>query len=137
MFQMTAHSIPDGISFSDLQELMSNAKRETTTTLVEGKTPEEVGQICRDALQQMHEKCKSPVTQKVAALMILNSFIDWFEVISREHLAEGDMEGAFGAHSQHIRLLDLHKQLLNIEVAADDFTVGDDSDDEPMMGAGA
>ena len=134
---MSTNSAPDSISQAALQQLFDSAVEATTNATVEGLTPDEVGEICRDALKQLHQKCKSPVAQKVAALMILNSFIDWFEIISREHLAEGDMEGAFGAHSQHTRLLDIHKQLLSIEVSADDFTVGDDSDDDPMMGAGA
>lgn len=123
---MTTSSFPDGLSFSDLQGYLENAKTDSNECLYGGKTAAEVEAIAQRAMESTLEQCGDPIVHKVIALMILNRLGNWHCIMSENALDEGDKEAAAGFMADFGVLRSMHQQLLGIEVHEQDFTLNED-----------
>ena len=76
-------SIPDGISFSDLEALRKDAPTEEVAEVqpegptYDGKTQDQVVEIAQDLVQEAMDKCNDPMVHKVMVFEILENFIRW------------------------------------------------------------
>ena len=120
-------SIPDGISFSDLEALRENAPAEevvekTDEAKFDGKTQAEVIEIAENLAQEAIEQCNDPMIHKVLAFEIIENMIRWHTTAGMEQEDE---------RSQVCWLRDAGKFqaianiLSSISCGPDDFTVGE------------
>ena len=76
-------SIPDGISFGDLEALRENAPAEvepvekTDEPKFDGKTQQEVVDIAQHCVQDAIDQCNDPMVHKVMLFEIIENFIRW------------------------------------------------------------
>ena len=84
-------SVPDGISFSDLESFAKEAPKdsEPAETLFNGKTYQELEELADKTMQQMIDECGHPVLAKILMLKINDSFLDWHTRMGHEN-SEGD-----------------------------------------------
>ena len=89
-------SVPDGISFSDLESLAKEAPKETepAETLFNGKTFKELEELADKTMEQMVEECGHPVLAKLLMLKINDSFLTWHSRMGHEQSQEGDHRSA-------------------------------------------
>lgn len=89
---------PDGISFSDLQEHLKDAPKESAIVKTEGEfngfTKEQVFDITNDYLQQLADKLGHPIAHKLALALILDNMIDWHTRIGNKMIEDGETESA-------------------------------------------
>ena len=120
-------SIPDGISFSDLEALRENAPTEETVKAPEGptfdgKTQEQVVEIAQKLVQEAIEQCNDPMIHKVMVFEIIENMIRWHTTAGIEQEDE---------RSQVCWLRDAGKFqaianiLSSVTCGPDDFTVGE------------
>lgn len=83
IFDMTS-SIPDGISFGDLEAMQQEAqKREAEAaakdqeTLFDGKTQDEVCEIAEKYVQAAIDDCNDPMVHKIMLFSMLENMIRW------------------------------------------------------------
>ena len=84
-------SIPDSMSFDDLQNLQTEAAKreaeETTqenTVLYDGKTQDELCEIAEKHVKTAIQECNDPMVHKVMLLDILNNMIEWHTRVAME-----------------------------------------------------
>lgn len=80
---MTA-SIPDGISFGDLEAMQKQAaerEAEAETKKLnahfDGKTRDEVVDIAADLVEEAIEKCNDPMVHKIMIMMMIDNMLEW------------------------------------------------------------
>ena len=89
-FVYMTSSIPDGISFSDLEALRENAPTEETATpetdgpTYDGKTQDEVIEIAQKCVQQAIDECNDPMVHKIMVLEMLENMIRWHTTAGME-----------------------------------------------------
>ena len=125
-FVYMTSSIPDGISFSDLEALRENAPSEETPTpktdgpTYDGKTQDEVIEIAQKYVQKSIDECNDPMVHKIMVLEMLENMIRWHTTAGMEQ--EDD-------RSQVCWLRDAGKFqamcniLTSISCGPDDFTI--------------
>ena len=94
-------SIPDGISFSDLQALAASAREEaskneessTEMTLCD-LSPEDFDQSVKSRLAEINDEFSHPMTAKLQALEALANLMHWHSEKGKNEFAEGDAECA-------------------------------------------
>ena len=92
-------SIPDGISFNDLQALAASAREEakkneessTEMTLCD-LSPEDFDQSVKSRLAEMNNEFSHPMTAKLQALEALANLMHWHSEKGKNEFAEGDTE---------------------------------------------
>ena len=96
---MTA-SIPDGISFGDLENMQQEAQKRDAErlaeeaaknedkTLFDGKTQEELCEIAEKHVQAAIEDCNDPMVHKVMLFSMLENMIRWHTTVG----VDGDTE---------------------------------------------
>ena len=76
-------SIPDGISFSDLESFRKDAeekeavKPDTEAPTYDGKTAEEVIEIAEELCNEAIERCNDPMIHKVMVMHMIENMIRW------------------------------------------------------------
>lgn len=77
-------SVPDGISFSDLEALRANAPSDETQSVektdgptFDGKTQDEVIEIAKKHVQQAIDECNDPMVHKIMVFEMLENMIRW------------------------------------------------------------
>ena len=80
---MTA-SIPDGISFGDLEAMQKQAaerEAESETKKLnanfDGKTKDEVVDIAGDLVEEAIKQCNDPMVHKIMVMMMIDNMIEW------------------------------------------------------------
>ena len=89
-------SVPDGISFSDLQDLAKEAPKETepAETLYCGKTYAEIETLADTTFKTMIEECGHPVLGKLLMLKINDSFLEWHTQMGLENSQDAEHKAA-------------------------------------------
>ncbi len=94
---MTA-SIPDGISFADLQALAKDAPDDTAIVPTEGPyaglNEEELKDLIDAWLENMHETNGHPMFAKAIVWRILSHMIEWHTAAGQHQFEEGDTQSA-------------------------------------------
>lgn len=89
-------SVPDGISFSDLESLAKEAPKETepAETLFNGKTFAELEELADKTMDNMVGECGHPVLAKLLMLKINDSFLEWHTRMGYDQSQEGEHKAA-------------------------------------------
>ena len=121
-------SIPDGISFSDLEALRENAPSEETPTpktdvpTYDGKTQDEVVDIAQRLVRQAIDECNDPMVHKVMIFEMLENMIRW-------HTEAGITQDEDTSKICWLRDAGKFQAMCNIlsciSVGPDDFTMSD------------
>jgi hypothetical protein len=92
---MTA-SIPDGISFADLQALAKDAPDDSAIVPTKGPynglDEEQLKDLTETWLENMHEACPHPMFAKALAWRILNNLLDWHTAAGLKQVEDGECE---------------------------------------------
>ena len=118
-------SIPDGISFSDLEALRDNAPTEETSTLktdgptYDGKTQEEVCELAQKFIDESIEACGDPIIHKVMIFGMLEKMIEWHTVAGMDQEIERSTVAWLRDAGKFQAMCNI---LVNISVGPDDFT---------------
>ena len=87
---MTA-SIPDGISFGDLEAMQQEAQKreaevavENNKALYDGKTQDELIEIAERHVQAAIEECNDPMVHKVMMFSMLENMIRWHTIAGND-----------------------------------------------------
>ena len=85
-------SVPDGISFSDLESLAKEAPKDTepTETLFNGKTLTELEELADKTMEDVTEICGHPLLAKILMLKINDSFLEWHTRAGLNQAREGE-----------------------------------------------
>jgi hypothetical protein len=113
-------SVPDGLSFDDLQNLFENASQEEdiSSEIVYGsqnRTAEEITQRASDLLDEMIAFCDAPIAHKAMAMMILSNLIEW-----QTNVGEAN-DGNVGWLRDAGKAQACHQILKSITTSDDDF----------------
>ena len=91
-------SVPDGISFADLEALAKDAPNDFTIVPTEGPyaglNEEELKDLVNTWLENMHETNGHPMFAKAIVWRILSNMIDWHTGAGQHQFEEGDPESA-------------------------------------------
>ena len=94
-------SIPDGISFNDLQALAASAREEANKNEESSNemticdlSPEVFDQSVKSRLAEMNDEFSHPMTAKLQALEALANLMHWHSEKGKNEFAEGDTECA-------------------------------------------
>ena len=89
-------SIPDGISFSDLQALVKDAPEETTIVPTggpyNGMTEEELKDLTDTFIDKIIDANPHPMLGKAIAWRILNHFMEWHTAAGMKQIEDGDAD---------------------------------------------
>ena len=83
---------PDGISFSDLQDLIKDAPKEGESNKSESFDRAFIEKVADEALSQASEQCKGPMVHKTMVAMIVSNMIDWHTHVGEQMFKEGETE---------------------------------------------
>ena len=127
---MTATPTPDGISFSDLQDLMKDApkERDVPTPTSPSAEREAIEAAADKALEAVSKEFKGPLVHEVMAAMVVRNLIDWHTHVGEELAKDGE----FGMATAWLRDAGKCQAIMNllfeINVGDDDFLVSSDDD---------
>ena len=90
-------SIPDGISFGDLEAMQQEAaKREAeaveakSKAVYDGKTRDEVIDIAHELVQEAIDKCNDPMVHKIMMMMIIDNYLEWHTKAGIAQMEDGE-----------------------------------------------
>ena len=130
---------PDGISFSDLQDFIKDAPKETDVQkealpLYAGKTAAELDEIVQRHLTEISEEVNHPLSHKLAAMEIINNMITWHTTVAEKMIEDGEIASAMCWARDAGKFQSCMNILSTVGVGNDDFTCirnqEDVSDDE-------
>ncbi len=128
---MTASSnIPDGISFSDLQSMITDAPKEAEVQATrdcgcdDSEIPcqHEIESAAETALDLASELCGGPTVHKVMAIEIITRMVAWHTTMGEKEFAEGNTECGTAWLRDAGKFQSMLDSLVNITVGPDDFT---------------
>ena len=120
---MTA-SIPDGISFSDLQALAKQAPEETSAPEgpFAGLTKEELLELVDTTVDELHEKCGHPMIAKALIIDVASRLLNWHSESGLNQSEEGENKSAMFWHRDAGKLQAILVLIDGISMGPDDFT---------------
>ena len=89
-------SVPDGISFSDLEALIEDAPTDIVDKVEETTEEDEFGKTVDKALDAFEAVSNEPTVAKAAVMSILSRMVAWHSAVSEAHMKEGEIESAIG-----------------------------------------
>ena len=126
-------SFPDGISFSDLENLAESARHEDDCRCeqcepkkgpqFDGKTQGEVEEIACDALEQALEKCNDPIVHKIIMLRALSNMVDWHTRVGEKMFNDDEERSGICWLRDAGKFQACMDILMNIQIGPEDFTV--------------
>ena len=124
---MTASSVPDGISFSDLEKLAKQAPEETSTPKgpYAGLDKEELLELVDTTVDELHEKCKHPMVAKVMIMDIVSRLLNWHSQSGLDCNKEGETTSGMYWHRDAGKLQAILCLIDGISMGPDDFTSED------------
>ena len=96
---MSEFTVPDSISFSDLEKIAEEAPKEEEQKLegpYAGLTQEALVDLVSDKLQEISDICESPMAHKAAVGLIIDNMIEWHTRVSTHLIEEGNTKQAIG-----------------------------------------
>ena len=89
-------SVPDGISFSDLEALIEDAPTDIVDVVEETTEEDEFNKTVEKALDAFEAVSNEPTVAKAAVMSILNRMVAWHSAVSKQHIEDGEIESAIG-----------------------------------------
>ena len=120
-------SVPDGISFADLEALAKDAPEDTSTPKgpYDGLDKEELLELVDTIVDDSHEKCGHPMIAKVMIIDIVSRLLNWHSQTGLEQAEEGEFKSAMGWHRDAGKLQAILCLIDGISMGPDDFTSED------------
>ena len=91
-------SVPDGISFADLQKLAKDAPDDSAIVPTDGPfnglSEEELKDLIDTWLENMHEANGNPMFAKAIVWRIISNMVDWHTAGGEHQFKEGETESA-------------------------------------------
>ena len=92
-------SVPDGISFADLQKLAKDAPDDSSTELrhegpFNGLDEDQLKDLVDAHLELIHEACPDPMFAKALLWRLVNNMISWHTVAGAQEVEEGNDRSA-------------------------------------------
>ena len=91
-------SVPDGISFADLQALAKDAPDDSAIVPTKGPfnglSEEQLKDLVDAHLELIHEGCPDPMFAKALLWRLVNNMIGWHTEAGKHQFNEGDPESA-------------------------------------------
>ena len=89
---------PDGISFSDLQKHMDDARKRKEAAkkapTFDGKTPDQISEIVDKAADALVEQCGDPMVHKAMIVELCERMIAWHTNSGIEEMEDGNVKSA-------------------------------------------
>ena len=116
---------PDGISFSDLQELIKDAPKEADAPLKDltAKEMEEIADKCLSLAAELG--ARGPMVHKIMMVMTLNNLIDWHTGIGEKHLDAGETEAGMAWLKDAGKCQSILNILYSIQCGENDFLLNE------------
>ena len=122
---MSSSSIPDGISFADLQALAKDAPDDSAIVPTEGPfaglSEDELKDLVDTWLKNMHETCADPMFAKAILWRIISQMIDWHTASGLEEIKNDRHEGAVSWLRDAGKFQSMVNILHTINVGPNDF----------------
>ena len=133
-------SIPDGISFGDLEALQKAAAQSDAERLLEeaeaanaakseavydGKTKEQVVDIASDLVQEAIDKCNDPMVHKIMMMMIIDNFLEWHTKAGIQQMEDGEERSTVCWLRDAGKFQAIHNILSTVTTGPNDWTVAD------------
>ena len=128
-------SIPDGISFSDLEGFADQAAireeaeaakaAEKQDAHFDGKTKDEVIDIAHKFVTGALEECNDPMTHKIMIMMILDNFLEWHTKAGLIQMEEGEERSTVCWLRDAGKFQAMHNILSTVTTGPNDWTVGE------------
>ena len=92
-------SVPDGISFADLQALAKEAPDDSSTELrhegpFNGLDEDQLKDLVDAHLELIHEGCPDPMFAKAILWRLINNMIGWHTEAGKHQLEDGETDSA-------------------------------------------
>lgn len=119
--------VPNQISHKDLQDLMQSASANhpndaTNQVTINGKTQEEIEQICSRLCTEANDAIQHPIAHKVMMLMMLSNLIAWHTSNGVGLIKDGDEESGIAWLRDAGKLQSAASDISDIYLGPDDFT---------------
>ena len=115
---------PDGISFSDLQNMLADAPKENDRTTPQEMTREEIEDIADKCLNMANDLgARGPLVHKVMMVMTLSNLIDWHTKIGEHMIDDGELETARAWLRDAGKCQAMVDILYSVQCGEDDFLV--------------
>ncbi len=120
-------SVPDGISFSDLQKLAKEAPEDTSAPKgpFDGLTKEELLELVDTTVDELHEKCGHPMIAKALIIDVASRLLNWHCQSGLNESEEGENKSAMYWHRDAGKLQAILCLIDGISMGPGDFTSED------------
>ena len=120
---MTTSSVPDGISFSDLQALAIDAPEDTAAPqgLYDGLTQDELVEFVDKIINDTNDTCNHPMLAKTLLVDVLTRLIAWHSSAGLEQSEEDENKSAMYWHRDAGKLQAALCILHGVSMGPDDF----------------
>ncbi len=120
-------SVPDGISFSDLQKLAKEAPEDTSAPKgpFDGLTKEELLELVDTTVDELHEKCGHPMIAKALIIDVVSRLLNWHCQSGLNESEEGENKCAMYWHRDAGKLQAILCLIDGISMGPNDFTSQD------------
>ena len=137
-------SIPDGISFGDLEAMQKDAARRDAEREVQesierakaaaeekpdahydGKTRDEVIDIAASLVENALQQCNDPMVHKLMMMMIIDNFLEWHTKAGINQMEDGDTRSSVCWLRDAGKFQAIHNILDTITTGPKDWTVGE------------
>ena len=127
IFDMTA-SIPDGISFAELQELAKQAPESPSAPKgpYDGLTKEELLNLAESLVDDAHDKCSHPLIVKLMIINMVSRLLNWHSSAGLDCIEQGEAKAAMFWHRDAGKLQSILCIFEGIGMGPDDFTIPQD-----------
>ena len=116
-------SVPDGISFSDLEKLAKQASEETSSPKgpYDGLDKDELVELVEAIVDATHEKCGHPMVAKVMIIDIVTRLLNWHSKSGIDASKEGETIAGMMWHRDAGKLQSILCLIDSISMGPDDF----------------
>ena len=115
-------SVPDGISFSELQSLIEDAPTDIVDQVNDDKEFDDFEAKLNAAMEAFEEIADDAITAKAAVQSIVARMFEWHSAVAEKQMKADDVESAIGWARDAGKFQAVMNILLTISVGPDDPT---------------
>ena len=115
-------SVPDGISFSDLESLMEDAPTDIVDQTTDDSDLDDFEAKLNAAMEAFEAVADDAITAKAGVQSIVARMVEWHTAVAEKQLKEDDLESAIGWARDAGKFQAVMNILCTISVGPDDPT---------------